>query len=286
MIKPPSVLLCGAAGAGKTYSLSTLVEAGLEVFAIFTDPGGEESFVDSIMDRGLDMEKVHWSYTPLTTTDWNDFGQIAKMISTLSYSALGDIKNGINKQDFTEFRDMLTVMSNFKCQRTGEEYGAIDDFGPDRAVALDSITGLGVMIKHLVVGAKPTLHQGEWGVAMTHQEEFMQTFVSASKCFTVATAHMEMQKDEMLGTTKLMPSFLGNKLAPKIPRIFSDVILAENEEGKFRWSTVNPRADLKARNLPLSAMLEPSFVPIVNKWRARIEASTSKKEEKVTEKAT
>lgn len=280
-VKPPAILLAGAAGSGKTYSLSTLIEAGLEVFCLFTDPGGEESFIDSIMARKLDMKKAHWATVPLATTTWEDFGEISAMINRLSYSSLGDIKNGINKSDFMEFRNLLTLMSNFKCERTGESYGPVDKFGPDKALVLDSITGLGVMIKHLVVGAKPTLHQGEWGIAMTHQEEFVNAYVG-TKCLTVATAHMELVKDEELGSVKLMPSFLGNKLAPKMPRIFSDVIEARSDEGKFYWNTVSGRANLKARNLPLSEKIEPSFVPIVEKWRTRLEATKVEEEEAET----
>jgi predicted ATPase len=34
-------MLLGASGSGKTYSIRTLLDAGLEVFVLFTEPGME-----------------------------------------------------------------------------------------------------------------------------------------------------------------------------------------------------------------------------------------------------
>ena len=47
------VLLIGTPGSGKTYSLSTLVSAGLETFVISTDPGGPDSLLDAMNDPNL-----------------------------------------------------------------------------------------------------------------------------------------------------------------------------------------------------------------------------------------
>jgi len=64
-------------------------------------------------------------------------------------------------------------------------------------------------------------------------------------------------------------STLGNKLAPKIPALFSDVILTVRQGTKWNWDTANPMADLKTRNLPVSQDIQPSFAQIVKKWQAR-----------------
>jgi hypothetical protein len=50
-------------------------------------------------------------------------------------------------------------------------------------------------------------------------------------------SHIEREIDEVLGGSKVMASTLGRKLAPKLPRYFSDVILAEKTGAKFSWST-------------------------------------------------
>ena len=66
-----------------------------------------------------------------------------------------------------------------------------------------------------------------------------------------------------------MVSSLGRKLPPKIPPKFDDVIYCIREGTSFRWSTAAVGVDLKARNLPISDKLPPSFVQIINAWKAK-----------------
>lgn len=66
-----------------------------------------------------------------------------------------------------------------------------------------------------------------------------------------------------------MASTLGKALAPKIPAMFSDVILTVRNGDKWSWDTASALADLKTRNLPIKADQPPSFAPIVAKWKAR-----------------
>jgi hypothetical protein len=51
--------------------------------------------------------------------------------------------------------------------------------------------------------------------------------------------------------------------------MFSDVILSYREGTKFFWSTANPQADLKARNLPIADGLSQDFTAIIEKWKSR-----------------
>ena len=73
----------------------------------------------------------------------------------------------------------------------------------------------------------------------------------------------------MFGGVKITVSTLGRALAPKIPPMFSDVILSYREGTKFFWSTANAQADLKARNLPLAEGQTQDFKVILDKWISR-----------------
>ena len=64
-----------------------------------------------------------------------------------------------------------------------------------------------------------------------------------------------------------MASTLGRKLAPKIPRFFSDVIHVKRIGNKFEWATDTLNCDLKARNVKIAGSLPPSFVPIMTQWK-------------------
>ena len=66
-----------------------------------------------------------------------------------------------------------------------------------------------------------------------------------------------------------MASTLGRKLAPRLPRFFDDVVHCKREGNKFTWATDTVNIDLKARNLPLSGGLAPSFTQIITAWRSK-----------------
>ncbi len=82
-------------------------------------------------------------------------------------------------------------------------------------------------------------------------------------------AHVERETDAILGGVKLMVSTLGKALAPKLPPMFSDVILTVREGTSFTWDTGSAMADVKSRNLPIQSKLPPTFQAILDKWRSR-----------------
>lgn len=268
--KPPSVLLMGAPGAGKTWSIITLLQAGLEVFCIFTDAGGYESLVDACEQNSVDMSKLHWHYVPIATASWGELIDMGKKINAMGYEDLSKIKSGVSKAGFgKQFFELLDCLSNFKDDRTGETFGPVDQWGPERCLVVDSFSGVNKIIWNMTVGAKPAAHQGEWGVAMNAEEHLLDKLTGALNCFFVLTAHVEREVDEAAGTTKLMVGALGRKLAPKIPRNFSEVIFAYHEGDSFHWSTATINVDTKNRALPISSKLDPDFRPIVEAWKRR-----------------
>ena len=278
-MRAPSVMLIGAPGVGKTYSLSTLVEAGLKCAFIFTDPGGEESLIDALETRKLPLDNVHWRYVAPTAMPWSTLEQMAQKITALGYDDLTKIKSGVDKRNFTQFATLLNTLANFKCERCGEEFGPVDEFGPDWVVAIDSLSGINTMAMDMMIGAKPAAHQGEWGVAMNAEEKLIYKLTSDLDCFFVLTAHVERETDETIGRQQLMASALGRRLAPKLPRTFSDVVLAQKEGEKFTWSTAALNVDLKTRSLPVAAELAPSFVPIVRRFNERVQLTNTETED-------
>jgi hypothetical protein len=83
------------------------------------------------------------------------------------------------------------------------------------------------------------------------------------------TGHVEKEPDPMGNIPMAYVSTLGRKLSPKWGRFYSEVVLAYRDKEKFLWSTATPMYSLKRRSLPLSDKITPSFVPIVESWRAR-----------------
>ena len=276
-----NTLLMGDVGSGKTSSLPTFIAAGikhdleLHVAAVMTEPGAVETLLDGMVlhapkgMKTLPMDRLHYHYIPQTSEDWSALIEMAKRVNLMGYRDLAEMKTGLAKNKHKQFIDLLSCLANFTDQH-GEQFGPIDKLDSNWLVGVDSLSGINHMSKQLHVGLKPAMHMGEWQVTMSTEEALVNQLAASTKCFTCLTAHVDKEMDEILGKPQYMAGFLGSKLAPKVPRIFSDVILQVKEEGKFHWSTTRANySGLKARNLPLSDNLPPSFVQIVDTWLKR-----------------
>lgn len=258
----------GGPGSGKTYSLSTLIESGLETFVIGTETRFLDSLLDAVRAKNLDRSRLHTRLIQPLPGKISALIESAKLINDLSFHALTDIKSGIEKKSYTQFITLLQTLADFK-DDAGQSYGPVDSWGVDRALVIDSLSGLNLMAMDLVVGSKPVRAQGEWGVAMDNLERLINTLTSSVKCLFVLTAHVDRETDEVTGGTTLQVGALGRKLSPKLPRFFSEVIHARRDGTSYYWSTATPNYELKKRVLPLSDKIEPTFRPIVEAWRAR-----------------
>lgn len=266
----PKVLLLGGGGTGKSHALSTLEKAGLNVACIFTEPSGMETLNDL-----TSPERFHWMYLPPATVSFEDQLKAAKIINTMSFKSLTEMGD-IDKRKFDHWLSFISACGDFKCQRCGQAIGPIDKLGPDWAVCLDSLSGMNVMAMNLVVGLKPVKAPGDWGVAMDQLERFVTLFTTGLRCMGVITGHLEKETDPNTGASTFQASTLGQKLAPKISRFFSDIIMTKREGANFSWSTGAFGVDLKARNVPISDKLAPSFEPIVKAWHKRINYAPAK----------
>lgn len=259
-----NVLLVGPTGSGKTHCIRTLLDSDgvKEVFVLFTEPG-MEVIGDISCDDGM-----HFHYIPPANADWKDMIDSARKINTLSFDALAKLP-GINKTRYNQFIEVLETCANFVCDRCGQSFGPVDSWDASRAFAVDSLSGLNVMAMDLVVGSKPTKSMADWGVAMDNLERLIQRLCTATNCHFVLTAHLEPERDEVSGRIQLMASTLGRKLAPRLPRFFSDVVLCDRQGSKFVWNTAAGNVELKARNLGLGTDLPPSFAPLIKHWSSR-----------------
>lgn len=206
---------------------------------------------------------------------WKALNQMATQIKAMGYDDLTKIKTGIAKSETDQMVECLKALADFPDDRTGTLLGDVTKWGTDSALVVDSLSGLNAMAWQLVVGLKPAAHQGEWGVAMNLMEQILLKLTSDLKCFFLLIAHVDREIDEITGGSRIMVSTLGRKLAPKIPRFFSEVVLTVKEGEKFTWSTAAMQADLKNRVLPVANNIPPSFKPLVEAHLKRLEFARS-----------
>lgn len=261
-IPGPKVLLLGGPGSGKTYSLRTLLDIpGVEhVSVVFTEPGME-------VLGDLPASKVSWHYIKPATASWDTMLSQGKKINALSFEALAKMSD-MDKRQYTQMLDLYECFSNFRDDRTGKLYGPVDAWPTSHILVVDSLSGVNAMAMKLVTGGKPVKSQADWQVAMDLMDSMLTKLTTDVFCPVIVTAHLERETDEITGGTTIMVSTLGRKLAPRIPRFFSDCVHVKREGERFTWSTATANTDLKTRNLKIGDGLPPSFAPLLGKWAA------------------
>ena len=263
-----NVLLMGPAGTGKTYSLGSLAEAGVEVFYLGLEPG-LESLLAYFTDKGKDVPpNVHWHILDAPKASFTEFLESANKVNTMALDSLAKMSDP-NRSKHNQFIKLIEAVNNFPDDRTGEKYGCVDTWTPSRALVIDGMAGLARAAMSLVVGGKPVRNQSDWGIAQDQVEKIIRMWTDNCRCHFVLLAHVERETDAILGGVKLMVSTLGKALAPKLPPMFSDCILTVREGSKFTWDTASAMADVKTRNLPIASGIPADFRTIITKWKSR-----------------
>jgi hypothetical protein len=270
----PNILLMGDAGTGKTHSIGTLVDSGVEVFYLSIEQGIESLF-GYWTDRGLPIpENLHWHKIAPPKASFKELAESALKVNTLSYESLGKMVD-VNRHTHNLFIRVNEAFFDFPDDRTGKRFGSVDSWGPDRAIVVDGLTGLSRAAMSLTVGGKPIRNPGDYGIAQGQLEGFLRLICDHCRCWFVLLAHVEKEIDPVVGGMKITVSTIGKALPPIIPPMFSDVIYAVRDGTKWTWNTAGTGVVTKARNLAWAENLAPSFTPIFERWKQRSEAASS-----------
>ncbi len=258
------VLLLGPTGTGKTHSIASFIKAGITPFVIFTEPG--MSTLSKVMvEQKIDPDKVHWHYIAPAGQDWKAMIKMSENLNRMSFDMITKMQDP-NKNQCTQWIEVLRTCEDFVDDRTGESFGNVSDWGTDRALVIDSLSGLNDMAMALIVGLRPTRSMPDWMVAQNNLISFLNKICTDTYCHFVLTGHLERETDEVSGGITLMASTLGKKLAPKLPRYFDEVVMSKHTADKFLWSTSESNADLKCRVLPNSSTITPDFALAIAAW--------------------
>lgn len=263
-----NVLLMGPSGTGKTYSIGTLVDLGVETYYLSLE-AGMESLLGYWTDAGKEIPaNLHWHKLAAPKANLSQMITNAKNINMLNLDALAKMTDP-EKSKHNQFISLLEALNNFPDDRTGETHGPVNEWDQSRVLVIDGATGISQCAMALVVGGKAVRNQSDWGIAQDQVEKIVRMLCDNCPCHFILLAHVERETDAVLGGVKLMVSTLGKALAPKFPAMFSDVILASRQADKWVWDTASALADVKTRNLPIKSDNPPSFKAIMEKWQSR-----------------
>lgn len=263
-----NVLLMGPSGTGKTHSIGTLVDVGVEVFYLALE-AGMESLLGYWTDRGKPVPaNLHWHKLAAPKASFTDLIKSATSINTMNLEALAKMSDP-QRSNHNQFITLLEALNNFPDDRTGEKFGAVDSWLQNRVLVIDGMTGINNAAMSLVIGGKPVRNQSDWGVAQGVIVNILRKLCDNCTCHFVLIGHVERETDQILGGVKLSISTLGKAIAGQIPPMFSDVILTVRDGTNWSWDTANTQADVKTRNLPVAQKQTPDFKTILSKWRQR-----------------
>lgn len=259
----PKVALIGDSGTGKTHALKTLIAAGITPFVIAT----EQNFVQ-IMQEELG-KTCHFKFiSPQAQHSWGNILDMAQKINSLSYENLTKVTDPF-KQASNKFLEVVSACNNFVCDCCKKSWGSVSNWNTDRAVVIDSFTGLSDMAFNLVVGNKPVRAMPDYQVAQNALRMLLSPLTTQMKAMFIIICHLDREKDELTGGTFLTIKSVGAKVGPDIPRMFSDVIRVRREATTFTWDTADTQSTVTARNIPIKSGQLPSFVPLIEAWKKR-----------------
>lgn len=271
----PNICLLAEGGMGKTYSLGTMAEwcqaHGKELFVLFIE-NSLETLLGYWRDKGKEVPScLHWQQTLTRGVGLTQMIKGADNVGKMSYEMLTKMQDNDRGGVNNAFWKILSACSNFKDDRTGKEYGAIDSWGLDKVFALDSFTELGNASAKMVIGSKPTMAPPEYGVAQNNVMNFLRLCTQGIPCTFVMTAHPSREKDELTGAVKTVISTggIGTAIIPQIYPLFSDVIWATREGTEFFWDTSAYGVSTKTRSLGYKSKIKPDFAQIMDLWVGR-----------------
>lgn len=228
------LLVVGNSGTGKTGALASLAAAGFRLFIADFDNG---------LDILLDPTVLDPKHRP-----------------NVYFKSLQDrpIKVGDKLiQRATAWQDFTKALGNWTEEVDGKSVsmGNVTTWGRNDVLVVDSLTFATQRAFDDALQLGGRLGQRaqiqDYGAALESIEAMLELlYSSACTCNVVMTAHLMMQGDELSGAKKALPNVLGQKLAPKVPRFFNNMILAEKiamgNSAKRRFKTVGTAmVDLK-----------------------------------------
>lgn len=266
-----NILLQGEIGTGKTRSLITLLPeyiveggeicegAGLEPFLITMEPGVDATLGSNLCGRSS-TTPIHYHYIAPALVPWRTVRQYALMANTTNLDQLLK-QTDPGKSNYRQFLELFATCANFTCDACGQEFGDVAEWADERAICLDSLTGLSTTAMQLVVGGKPIRSLPEYGAAMEFIEGFMRLFWGNTHCSAILLSHIDREVNPLIGFTTITAHTIGQKLAPKLAKMPDEIILAEHANGKYTWTVEETGYVLKHRRLK-PGKLAPDFTQL------------------------
>ena len=270
----PKIILEGPSGSGKTYALGTLVDWAArqttqrEVFVLFTE-NGLETLLGYWRDRKLAVPpNLRWHVVKTPALPLSALIDGAKKAGLMNYESLTKSVDPDRAKN-NPWEKLLTVLTDFPDDRTGQKFGNIGEWPNTRILVNDSLSETSNACFRMQVGNKPVASQPDYQVAQQNLINWLRFMAQSLECTFVLTAHVQRQANEVTGTVQLMTKAIGKALGDEIPQLFSETIYTVRDGTNWYWDTAAFGVDTKTRYLPIQSKSKPDFAQIMDKWLER-----------------
>lgn len=270
----PKIILEGPSGSGKTYALGTLVDWAArqtpqrEVFVLFTE-NGLETLLGYWRDRKLAVPpNLRWHVVKTPALPLSALIDGAKKAGLMNYESLTKSVDPDRAKN-NPWEKLLTVLTDFPDDRTGQKFGNIGEWPNTRILVNDSLSETSNACFRMQVGNKPVASQPDYQVAQQNLINWLRFMAQSLECTFVLTAHVQRQANEVTGTVQLMTKAIGKALGDEIPQLFSETIYTVRDGTNWYWDTAAFGVDTKTRYLPIQSKIKPDFAQIMDKWLER-----------------
>lgn len=249
------VLCASDSGSGKSGSLASLVDAGLNLRILDFDNG--LSVLKGFVKNKANLANVHF---------------VDRLQDEVKLVA-GRI--GISKAP--AFQRAMDALDKGGKDYWGADIPPLKDWTARDVLVVDSLTMAGRASLQMVMQANAAgLKSPEiqhYGTAMENIEKWIQMITSSAvPCHVIVNTHVT----NIEGDARLYPDALGSKLPPKVGRYFDNVVAIRLTGGKRVFLTQ------KDGLLPLkTAVPLPESIPIDEGWKVIFEKVTGKTIDKI-----
>ena len=144
-LAPPSTLVMGGAGAGKTYCLTTLMQQGIKLRLLATEPSAPNRIVEVMREKNIPLELFDWVFVSPAVPSWDNLKESAKIVNTMTLKEIAEYRGGIAKPDSAQWNKLINTCANFISDKDGKELGDVTEWGPTCTFAIDNLTGWSII---------------------------------------------------------------------------------------------------------------------------------------------
>jgi len=231
---PIKMIYLGHTGMGKTGSLCSLAAAGYRL-----------KIMDLEAKAGIVRNMLTDERSPY-------FKQNPKAIDNVSIATLTE---ALELASMEASKKAATVWPRAKSvpfkwvDDVGKDHGSIRQWTTQDVWVIDSLKRLGDACQDFFVQMNSRLHLPahdpksapqafEWGIVQNMLGSYIEAAtLAAIPCNVIFISHIEWIGDEKTGLKQGVPSAVGKKLAPLIPRYFNNMLLAETKASRRIIST-------------------------------------------------